>query len=211
MKYHTIDELVTFLKDSRHSIKSRSPIVLVTGPSGSGKTTLCQSLTAAIPSVTISIDWWLIKDSPTRHREIIDYYNEYGTFPCPLEWYDWTGFKQGALALQKGDKLVLEKAWNQETGLLDTSQSLQINPGEIIFAEGMYMQEARNIADYVVVLDCDIEKSHAVTRTRQKSRMTDEYLDIKHLWHQNFDAPYYAEHQSAEDIHILSFLERDIK
>lgn len=105
--------------------------------------------------------------------------------------------------------LAVEHAWNQETGLIDTSHLITMNTGDVIFAEGMYMQEARDIAEFVVVIDCDIEKSHAITRTRQKSRMTDEYLNVKHLWHKHFDVPYYAQHQSLEDIHVLSFLEKD--
>ncbi len=180
------------------------PIVFITGLSGSGKTTLASKLRDASDEIiVISFDWWIKDASPLRRAKIVDDYEKTGDIPNPLEWYDWQKFHDDMNNLQSTGKLIFHRAWNQTTGEKDLDLELQVGHDGIIVIEGMYLFEdlTRTLANYIIMIEPDIDKATQRAQARHQQRNPGDYLAIKERWHREYDVSYLKKH--AEKVHLL--------
>ena len=177
------------------------PIIFVTGPSGSGKTTLARQLATATAGACLSFDWWIKDDSNTRRQKIIADYKRTGDIPNPLTWYDWDSLIAQLLSLQATGELRLNNAWDQSSGEKNLSISINSAHGPIV-VEGVYLFEpyVRELANLIILIQSDMERSTLAALQRQAHRNPNEYLKIKKLWYIGFDKPYFDSHIEDADI-----------
>ncbi|MGB4759140.1 MAG: hypothetical protein WBP26_03710 [Candidatus Saccharimonadales bacterium] len=189
--------------------KKKRPIVFVTGLSGSGKTTLASKISQTSDKVSvISFDWWIKDSSPVRRGKIVEDYRISNEIPNPLEWYSWKKFSDNLITLQTTGTLDFQGAWDQSTGEKDLNLNLEVPDDGVIVVEGMYLFEesTRNLADYTIMIEPDIDNATKRAQVRHQSRNPEEYLAIKERWHREYDVPYLQGYQSGVDLVVKNHL-----
>ena len=181
--------------------KEGSPVtIFINGLPGSGKTTFAKHLARQYPgqAAVLGLDWFVYESSRQRKAGILQAVAQgdagaIRTKTNPLNWYDFNHFYQALQTLQQAHRLELDTLWNQQSGELDLSVSLQIpDQGGIIVCEGAYLmdQRARAHGDIIVLLEVSLQTCQMRMAARDGHRNGPEYLQVKQKITLDYDIPY---------------------
>ena len=192
--------------------KSR-PLVYICGLGGSGKTTLAKEIAEKLDtdSVAVHSDWWAKYSTTERKKRIGDALasndpERIEQEENPQNWYDvWESIRSDLLTLQETGSLIINTAWNQQTGEKDFTVELSVPEHGVILFDGIYLlhPEIADIADLIVFLDVHPEECQKRSEQRDAHRSEPEYLAYKAALMQKYDIPYFEKYRERADI-VLS-------
>lgn len=194
-----------------HFQKHTHSIISVCGLGGVGKTEFCRQLIAVmrIPCAYIQLDWYLIDSSLRRQEKIENIFakhlekdpNEYGN---PYNWYDWAKFKNDLLKLKRASSLIIDNAWNQQTGNKDLKINITLQKNSVILCEGIYMFDpiVHDVTDLTILLETSSELAHIRAKDRDSHRSSRQYLEKKQKLAQLYEVPYMRQYRPMADFII---------
>ena len=200
MQYKDVNQIANEL-GTLAQYKER-PIVTVMGLSGAGKSYTSKQLEQVLNhACVVSFDWWIREPSSVRRALIASAYEENGTMPDPLSWYDWEAFETSLHVLQTTGSLTLVGMWNQQTGEKDLDLNLHVPNDGIVIVEGMYLMEygVRQFVDYSIVIDTNPTAAIMASTSRRSQQSSSTYQTVKARWIREYDVPYIARYIQTAD------------
>ncbi len=185
--------------------------VSVYGLGGSGKTQFCKQLMTALqnPCAYIQQDWYLFDSSFVRQQKIESIFAEHlewdsKKYGNPYNWYDWHQFKMDLIRLKREGSLVINNAWNQQTGNKDSDLKIILQKGGFILIDGIYLLDPmmQEISDLTIFLEISSDLARKRADNRDAHRSNHQYLQHKEKLAQFYEVPYMNKYRNKASIII---------
>lgn len=137
-------QITETLKNRIEQVKERPILIGICGRAGSGKSNLARKIkkeleSQGIKTISYSGDWRFKLDSEGRKRVIQEKWlaglDEYLRAVNQFNWWDFEKIYADLENLQKGESVIIENAYNRETGRKDAKIGLQGMRDSVVFYE----------------------------------------------------------------------------
>lgn len=192
----------------------------VCGLPGSGKSTLVRKLTTIFYGRALSINLDDFCIAPTALRK--SFLNEAiqnadiaklqslaapnaseNPYANPLTWYDWSAAADVIRRVKRGEEVLRDNCWDQETGLCNKTMRYVPPKGgnPLYFIDCVYLFE-EPVADEIdgrIMIDLPLDKANERQAGRDMHRNEDAYLRYKNIVTDLYCVPYLDKNRSNMD------------